>query len=128
LTKILVPIDQNAASWKAVAQGIAYARDFGAEVMVLHVEETPSPSSAGRDSIFDLLNCVRWATIRHEEIRGRGPAADAILRCALDQDVDLIVMGTHREDLRFKTLPDGCGAKVVEGAPCPILVIHPYEG
>src|SRR5262249_13849015 len=43
LKKILLPLDFSACSQKALHYGIAFARQFGAELLLLHVMETVYP-------------------------------------------------------------------------------------
>ena len=53
-------------------------------------------------------------------------AADAIVACARELDVELIVMGKHHLGFVEHMLAGSVAEKVVRHAPCPVLIVqHP---
>lgn len=52
----------------------------------------------------------------------------AVLRCAMDIEADVIVMGTHRRTMEVGTLLGSCAVKVVHQAPIPVFLVRIPEG
>lgn len=130
LKKILVPIDETPRSLRTIAQAVLLAHDFGAEFIVLHVQETDRQRQAAFDQSRPLLEKIPWTLKTIEEEPGRQSLAETIAAYAHAHDVDLIVMGAHREDLRSSTLNPSHAADVIrcasEQEARPVLVLHPY--
>jgi len=59
---------------------------------------------------------------------GVGGAGDAIVQCARELGVELIVMGKHRLGFVEHLLAGSVAEKVMRQAPCPVLVVqHPEQ-
>ena len=57
-----------------------------------------------------------------------GRPAQAIIRYANDNEIDLVVMGTHgRSGLAHLTM-GSVAEQVLRGSPCPVLVLGPKDG
>ena len=130
LNRILVPTNLGEPSRAAVQYGVAFARQFGAKLFLLHVLDAkdldaaletervlevlspdvperpsgePSPLEVARNAARHDLS--RLLTQKDEQdthaeylLRPSGVAgaAGAIVVCARELDVELIVMGKHR--------------------------------
>ncbi len=55
-----------------------------------------------------------------------GDVAEKLVEYATDVEADLIVMGTHGYKGLEKIMFGSVAAKVVRGAPCPVMTINPY--
>ena len=55
-----------------------------------------------------------------------GDVAEKIVDYSTDIEADLIVMGTHGYKGLEKIMFGSVAAKVVRGAPCPVMTINPY--
>ena len=55
-----------------------------------------------------------------------GDVAEKIVEYSTDIEADLIVMGTHGYKGLEKIMFGSVAAKVVRGAPCPVMTINPY--
>jgi nucleotide-binding universal stress UspA family protein len=64
--------------------------------------------------------------VHHEIIHYVG-AAPALLRYAEEEDVDLIVMGTHGRSGARRMLLGSVAEEVVREAPCPVLIVRRAE-
>ena len=57
---------------------------------------------------------------------GRQTPGDALVACAMELDVELIVMGKHRIGFVEHLVAGSVTEKVVRQAPCPVLIVqHP---
>lgn len=55
-----------------------------------------------------------------------GDVSEKLVEYATDIEADLIVMGTHGYKGLEKIMFGSVAAKVVRGAPCPVMTINPY--
>lgn len=144
LKRILVPTDFSEASEAALKYGRALAEAFDASLYVLHVMEDPfvfAPTSEGyvpppqfyeemesatRDRLNKLLTDAERAKLRAQLVTKKGSPFVEIVRYAKDNDIDLIVMGTHGRGAIAHMLMGSVAEKVVRKAPCPVLTVrHP---
>ncbi len=130
LKKILVPIDDTTHSLKTIAQAVILAHDFGAEFTVLHVREKDRELQAAFDRSRPLLEKIPWTLKAVEEDSGGHSIAETIVAYAHAQDVDLILMGAHREDIHAPLLSHGNAAEVIqcarEAEARPVLALHSF--
>ena len=145
IKKILMPTDFSKYSDHAMQYAASLAKDFGAELFILHVvPEGDLRSMYDYPADFPLEQILndqkKVAEQRFEEIvaeeakRGitvtplvyMGKAYEEIIQTAKSHDVDLIVMGTHGRTGLAHVLLGSVAEKVVRLAPCPVLTVkHP---
>lgn len=160
LTRILVPTNLGEPSRTALRYGVAFARQFGAKLFLLHVldakdldaaletervlevlspdraepttsepSETEVARNAARHDLGSLLTLDdERATGAEYLLRGSGVAGpgEAIVACARELDVELIVMGKHHLGFVEHLIGGSVAEKVVRHAPCPVLIVqHP---
>ncbi len=150
LKRILVPIDFSEHSAKAVRYGTELTAKFGADLHLLHAVETTtimygegtgmygdstlyfSPESLAeveaaavkqlddlKIDLADDLQVIRTVLHGHPFVE--------IVRYAKDNDIDLIVVGTHGRGAIAHMLIGSVAEKVVRKAPCPVLVVRDEE-
>jgi nucleotide-binding universal stress UspA family protein len=145
LRRILVPTDFGKSSENALSYAVAFARKFGAEVLLVHVVQdlsafipeaifaTPPPVppveqfiAAARAAVERVVGGLAADGVTlHAEV-GVGPPADEIVRLAKEKEVDLVVMGTHGHTGLTRMMLGSVAEKVVRRAPCPVLTVrHP---
>lgn len=147
LKQVLVPTDFSETSEVALKYGSALAQAFTSSLHVLHVIPDPytQPWSveATGVSITDLLRT--WEADAKKRLETLVPPAERaqlkaelatrvghpfveIVRYARDQNVDLIVMGTHGRGPVGHMFLGSVAEKVVRKAPCPVLTVrHPQH-
>lgn len=156
LTRILVPTNLGEPSQTAIKYGVAFARQFGAKLFLLHalpakefnaaietervleVLEPEAPSSeptpadvarnAARQELSRLLQPHEEQDTRAEYLlrAAHGDADEAIVACAAELEVELIIMGKHRLGFVEHLLAGSVAEKVIRRAPCPVLIVqHP---
>ena len=145
LKTILVPSDFSECSDAALRYGLELARRFDARLHLLHVVQDPltQPWAAEGFSapLFEVV--ADWRKEAMERLAALVPAADAtrvtveatvafpfneIIRCATENNIDLIVMGTHGRGGMSHMLLGSIAEKVIRRSPCPVLTVrHPQR-
>lgn len=130
---ILFPTDFSHASDEVLPHATALARDSGATLIILHVEEPPVAYGGGElyygiaepntDALKKMLENIKPADPKvpcvHRMVTG-DPATE-IVRVATDEHADLIVMSTHGRSGLTRVLMGSVAELVVRRAPCPVL-------
>jgi universal stress protein A len=134
--KILFATDFSPASDAALHYATALARDSGAVLLLLHVEESPAPITAGEmmlpqptypnPELRRMLDAVEPddPSVRYEHVLVQGSAAEEIVSVANDRGVDLIVMGTHGRTGLRRVLMGSVAEAVMRHADCPVLTLR----
>ncbi|HEX3726114.1 MAG TPA: universal stress protein [Pirellulales bacterium] len=145
IQRILVPTDFSEPSLAALKYGRAFAESFGATLRLLHVIEdslvswpdegagivTPMTTfeeieSEVRRRLESSLSPDDRLGIKVELITARGAASNEIVAYALNEQIDLVIMGTHGRKPAAHLLMGSVAEKVVRKAPCPVLIVrHP---
>jgi universal stress protein A len=143
ITRILVPTDFSETADAALAYAKGLAVRLGASVHLMHVFDDIFATSAYAPEVYaPLPDDVRERTLRGIEaqlderlpvpVRLRlngtteirtGLTATAIVECAKERDIDLIVMGTHGRGGVAHLLLGSVAERVVRVAPCPVLTV-----
>jgi nucleotide-binding universal stress UspA family protein len=138
--KILFPTDFSPASDAALGHASAMARGTGAELVILHVEEPPLAYGSGElyyglsefntDTIRKMLDAVKptVADVRVVRRLEVGDPAAEIVRVAKEENVDMIVMGTHGRTGLLRLLMGSVAELVVRRAHCNVLTVRQPEG
>ena len=133
--KILLATDFSPASESAVAYASALARDTGAKLLIVHVEEPPlayttgemyfDPTDTARPGLDEALRRVLPTApeIRYEHHLLMGNPAQELIDLATKERVDLIVMGTHGRTGLSRLLMGSVAEEVVRQAPCPVFTL-----
>ena len=142
IKSILAPIDYSPASEKALGSAIGLARMCGATLTVLHVIEpvaTPDfvkglPLAMGNEKLAEeckqYLQQIVDRAGAEPEIIDRivvryGRAFNEIVSAARTLKADLIVIATHGRTGLKHVLLGSTTERVVQHAPCPVLVMRP---
>jgi nucleotide-binding universal stress UspA family protein len=131
---ILFATDFSTASDAALHHAEALARQAGARLLIVHVEEPPLAYGGGElcygipepDSarIEAMLEAVKPAApdVPFTHRMGIGDPAAEIVGIAGDEGVELIVIGTHGRTGMLRLLMGSVAEAVVRRAPCPVMV------
>lgn len=141
--RILLPTDFSVPAEKARDYAVAMAGPIEAELHVLYVSEPyPVPDGTGNYAMIDEPVAPRVladARARLTELMKDCGIRDSLLVCAArignpiveilkyaaENNIDLIVMGTHGRTGLAHALIGSVAEKVVRTATCPVLTVHP---
>jgi universal stress protein A len=140
ITRILVPTDFSRPSELALKYAHDLAKQFGASLHLLHVVNRPLLAEGlAAEAFISSAQEIGSDMVREAEARLRklvpeaasadvvfGYAAKAIVECASQLGVDLIVIGSHGRTGIAHLMLGSVAEAVVRTAPCPVLTVrHP---
>ena len=145
LKRLLVPTDFSDSARHALTYGISFAREYKAELLLLHVVENltvgyasdlfPVPmaevfdeiSGFARTELAKLAAQAREKEIAVRELVVQGKPSAEIIRVAKEETADMIVLGTHGKGMLDKALFGSTAERVIRRAPCPVLTVGLLE-
>lgn len=139
--RILIATDGSENAEKAASYGMNLAKTACAEVHALYVISTQQAvitrtvkgwsegleeylTDKGRAAICDVEKMGEEAGVKVKSVFLKGIPADEILEYAHENNIDLIVMGTHGLTGIKKFLIGSVAEKVVRHSKVPVMVIR----
>lgn len=141
LKRTLLPVDFSESSQLCVSTAVALAQSNDAELFLLHVEEPqsvitagggvaayPIPMPATEEMEAQLKEIDPGDDVRCSRHMALGAASSEIAKFAEENDIGMIVMGTHGRTGLSRLLMGSVAEAVVRKAPCPVLTLkQPME-
>ena len=131
--KILFPTDFSNSANAALSLATSMARDTGATLLIVHVQEPPVtyegvfagiPVTDERLLERELTKVVpEDPAVDYAHRLIKGTPADAIVRAAEEENADMIVLGTHGRTGMARLLMGSVAEAVVRRAKCPVLTV-----
>ncbi len=137
---IVIATDGSENSDRAISYGIEIAKMSGATVHALYVVDTSSfssiPMDAGWEAMYEILKSEGNKAISYvketgentgvevKEIIKEGHPSNEIIDFAENNNVDLIVMGTHGKSGIDRFLLGSVAEKVVRNSKIPVMVVR----
>ena len=141
--RILCPVDFSESSLQALAYALRMAEEADAHLTALHVIDMPAVTSEEPAAFEADLDRIRQASAAeasrrlHDLVPDRartfctvettiveGRAYAAILRLAVEQQSDLIVMGVRGRAAIDRLLFGSTTHHVIRAAACPVLIVR----
>lgn len=140
--RLLIASDFSSDSELALGYGLALAQEYQSELHLLHVmTETKTsenelawasrspegPYHAAATQLHGLVpedSELRW-DVTH--VVREGKAHRNIVSYAVDQKMDLILIGAHGQGFKSETLFGSNTDRVLRESPCPVLVARPLK-
>jgi len=135
------PEEVQVAGDAALEMATSLARDTGAKLYIVHVQEPPAYYGGGEmyygmldptaAELVKLLEDVKPAdpTVQYEQRMLTGDPAGALVDFAKEEQIDLIVLGTHGRSGLSRLLMGSVAEAVVRRAQCPVLIFkHAHAG
>jgi universal stress protein A len=138
INKILVATDFSPFSERAVDSAVDLAVKFDADVLLVHVIEslnyslTDTMTVVGHEKALSvtatalLENLVKQLSEKNRSVRSflvSGTPYREIIKKSQEEDVDLIVVGTHGRTGVEHFLLGSVAEKVIRLAACPVLTV-----
>ena len=142
MKRVLVPTDFSDSARHALRYGISFAKEYGAELVLLHVVENltvgyasdlfPVPmaevfqeiSGYAKTELAKLAAEAKERNVRVTELVAQGKPSAEIIRYAAENAVDMIVLGTHGKGMLVFLHDTATTERVVRRAPCPVLTVR----
>jgi nucleotide-binding universal stress UspA family protein len=146
IKKILYPTDFSESSLEALKYALSFAKEYRAKLVILHVineniftESLNLPRVVSIDTLEkemvreaekrmkSLIPAATRKTVERETVILKGAPFLEIIRFARENDVDLIIIGTHGRSGFQQIIFGSTAEKVVRKAPCPVLSVKPAQ-
>lgn len=135
--RILVAIDGSPPSEKALVAAVDLAAHYKADLTAISVAEVPAVVGMVdevdelRQNAEEQLRQIGEAAVEFARSRGvalrsvvvRGHAADAIVRYAESEGVNLIVLGQHGHSRIARFFLGSTSDRVSEHSPCTVMIV-----
>jgi universal stress protein A len=134
IKRILFPTDFSHTGDAALAFATSLAKESDGRLIIVHVQEAPLAYGGGEmyygipepstDELMNMLHDVKPtdSSVPVEYRLVTGDPADAVVRLAEDDEVDLIVLGSHGRTGLTRLLMGSVAEAIVRKAHCPVLV------
>jgi nucleotide-binding universal stress UspA family protein len=139
LRNILYATDFSPMGEVAASYAAELARRYGSKIFALHVRPVQSYGMAPPESWAALKEasefqakeqaahmCALFRGVGHEAIVEEGGVWEILSRLIKEQNIDLVVMGTHGREGLGKLFLGSVTESVLRRAPCPVLTIGPH--
>ena len=138
LKKILVPVDGSDYSMRAAKYAAELAKLMSGEIVLMHCHKS-FPVVLGEPHFQNAINKIMEKSNKLVEPYRKlfqetgtsfierileGPAANAICEVAKLEKLDMIIIGSRGRNKLEGLLLGSCTQRVLNMAPCPVLVIR----
>ena len=122
--RLLIASDGSSYSDAALMEATAMAARAGSELLGVAVAREEGEISETREILQRMLTAANREGVSFQGISPQGLAADeGIIQVALENRVDLIIMGSHGRTGFKRLLMGSVTERVIGQAPCPVLVV-----
>lgn len=122
--RILLPVDGSGLALCAAPAASAFAKRFGAEIVVLHVLQKGEDPTAVKAQLEDLKERFGIDGVRARTELERGDPAEAILSAAKSLKADLIALSTHGRSGLSRLVVGSVAEQVARRAESPLIVVR----
>ncbi|HTI72743.1 MAG TPA: universal stress protein [Candidatus Limnocylindria bacterium] len=140
---ILIPLDFSKSSDKALEYGKAFARQFEAKLILVHVlepmvvpaemgygfvppPEDSLPLAVLREKLAKLASSLGTDLNVSSQVRIGRPWSE-VVEAAKESSANLLVVATHGRTGLQHVLLGSVAEKIIRHAPCPVLVVRSEE-
>ena len=121
--RIMVPLDGSDLAQTALPHALELCRALGATLVLLHVRDTRqgSPEAARRFLDFTRRQHAN-DDVTIETLVREGPVAEAIVRAAEQEQIDVIAMATHGRSGLQRAVYGSVAEQVLRSSTRPVLL------
>lgn len=146
IRKILVPVDFSETSLMALEHATSMAKLYKASIILLHVfedfvfsvdlplslaiiKEIEQYQNATENKLAELaMETQKKNSIPVTSMMTSGKPRSGIVSTAIEEDIDVIIMGTHGVSGLERIFIGSNTYRVISEAPCPVLAIQTPSG
>jgi nucleotide-binding universal stress UspA family protein len=122
--RLLIASDGSSYSDAALMEATAMAARAGSELLGVAVAREEGEISETREILQRMLSAANREGVSFQGISPQGLTADeGIIQVALENRVDLIIMGSHGRTGFKRLLMGSVTERVIGQTPCPVLVV-----
>ncbi len=122
--RLLIASDGSEYSDAALTEAIAMAGRADSELLGVAVAREEGEIAEAQEIVHRMLTAANQAGVAFQGLSPQGLAADdGIIQVALENRVDLIIMGSHGRTGFKRLLMGSVTERVIGQAPCPVLVV-----
>ena len=122
--RLLIAADGSEFSRAALTEALAMARQAEAQLLGVAVAREEGEILEAQELVHQMLSAANQAGVSFEGFSPQGLAADeGIIRVAVANQADLIVMGSHGRTGFQRLLLGSVAERVIGQTPCPVLVV-----
>ena len=123
--RIMVPLDGSDLAQTALPHALDLCRALSATLVLLHVRDTRqgSPEAARRFLDFTRRQHANEGVTIETLVR-EGPVADAIVRAAEQEQIDVIAMATHGRSGLQRAVYGSVAEQVLRSSTRPVLLVR----
>jgi nucleotide-binding universal stress UspA family protein len=122
--RLLIASDGSPYSHAALMEATAMAARAGSELLGVAVAREEGEIFETRETLQRMRTAANREGVSFQGISPQGLAADAgIIQVALENRVDLIIMGSHGRTGFKRLLMGSVTERVIGQTPCPVLVV-----
>lgn len=139
ISKILLATDFSPESQNALKCAISLAKRYQSKLFLTHAISEEASLTAGdawpaladiarrnaKKSMVELEQTEELQSLPHDVVMQSGETWEVLSRVVSDQNIDLIVIGTHGSGGIDKLMLGSTAEKVVRHATCPVLTVGP---
>jgi nucleotide-binding universal stress UspA family protein len=140
LKNILFPTDFSEASQAALPYAQSLAKLYGSTILVAHsipaephqpivMDRVPAQDNVAwqeaQQKLEEFTKDTTFRAIRTKTLLDRGDVGNVIAEMIHEQEVDLIVLGTHGRRGARKLIFGSAAEKIYRSASCPVLTVGP---
>jgi len=143
IRKVVIPVDFSSNTDKVIKYGVDIARNLGSKVLFFHVVDDfkgydmmlvhPSFGSMAKDLEQKAEERMSGLVQDHDYLEQGaagdvviGNASEEIIKYAQEEQADMIIIGTHGTKGFERVLMGSTADRVLQKAPCPVLVFNPF--
>jgi len=136
LEKILVPVDINAGFKEQLSTAIKIARSYNSEIIIMYVFSEEVRNDEIRELLYNSISVSlnkaretveKMGAITNKPIIEYGKPVDEILKIAIKEDVNLIVMGAGNRTEKEKFKLGNNVEKLLRHSDIPVWVVKADE-
>lgn len=137
MNTIVIGYDATEAADRALERGAAFAKAFGAKLVVTSIAPVVARPARGMGRIDPIdspglheqeleqaKEMLTAAGVAAEYVTGIGDPADLIIDLAEERDADLIIVGTRELNILERMLGLSVSGAVSRHARCDVLIVH----